>query len=363
MIAASCTWNQMVASLRAWHPQERITRLRNWALLTVGLLAARSACVPRSAAQLPLPIQADSRSKRLRRFLDNAAVEVPHFWAPLARLILQTLVHAGAPLRLLVDRTEIEARYNLLVVAVAFRRRAFPLLWVELGHAGCCDLAEQRRLLRQVREWIPVGAQVIVIGDREFRSTRLAQWIAAQGWEFVLRLKCDTRVETAPGRWVRLDQLGLEPGERRWLHGLRVAHSRCFGPVPVALIWARGAQEPWYLMTSLTTLAQAQRHYEVRGWCEQLWRDFKSQGFDLEATGVQRSERLERLLLGLALATAWVLWLGAEVVKRGLRRRVDEGYRRKLSLFQLGLRWLEHAGSLGQTTSFLLPTDRLKVAL
>jgi hypothetical protein len=94
-----------------------------------------------------------------------------------------------------------------------------------------------------------------------------------------------------------------------------------------------------------------------------LWRDFKSQGFDLEASGLEHRERLERLLLGLALATAWVLWLGVAVIKRGLRRRVDEGNRRKLSLFQIGLRWLEHAWTLRQTTPFLLASDQLKVVL
>lgn len=94
---------------------------------------------------------ADSRTKRLRRFLDNVAVKIPRFWAPAARLILQTLVGAGVPLRLLLDRTEVEGRFNLLVVAVAFCRRAFPLLWMELGHAGCCSFREQRRLLGRVR--------------------------------------------------------------------------------------------------------------------------------------------------------------------------------------------------------------------
>ena len=119
---------------------------------------------------------------------------------------------SGVPLRLLLDRTEVEGRFNLLVVAVAFRRRAFPLLWVELGHAGCCSFREQRLLLGRVRAWIPEGARVIVIGvgDREFRSTQLARWIVRQGWEFVLRLKCDTRVEVRPGRWVRLDELGWD---------------------------------------------------------------------------------------------------------------------------------------------------------
>ncbi len=176
MIPTVSAWNQLVTDLRTGHPTERITRLRNWAGLVLGLLRARSACLPHIAAQLPWPILAESRTKRLSRFLDNAAVAVSPFWAPLACLVVRALVAAGAPLRLLLDRTEVEGRFNLLLVVLAFGRRAFPLLWVELGHEGTCNFREQRRLLKQVQAWIPVGARVIVIGDREFRSTQLARW-------------------------------------------------------------------------------------------------------------------------------------------------------------------------------------------
>ncbi len=68
MITVGCTWNQMVTSLRARHPTERIIRLRNWAWLVWSLLHARSACLPHIAAHLPLPILADSRTKRRDRF-------------------------------------------------------------------------------------------------------------------------------------------------------------------------------------------------------------------------------------------------------------------------------------------------------
>ena len=181
----------------------------------------------------------------------------------------------------------------------------------------------------------------------------------------MLRLKCDTRVEVAPGQWPRLDELGLQPGQQCWLAGVRLGRSpHCqFGPVNVALIWAQGEAEPWYLLTDLDSLRQARHQFAVRGWCEQVWRDFKSHGFDLEATALQTGKRLERLLLGMAFAMVWVLWLGAAVIRRGWRRRVDGGSRRKLSLFQIGLRWLEHCWALGQAFPCLAAADHLELSL
>lgn len=357
----SPTFTNLFAGLRRLHPTERKTRLVNWALLVLGLLRARSAALPAIAAHLPLPTQAGSREKRLRRWFDNLAVEVVSFFAPVGRGVLQTLHAAGAPLRLLMDRVEVENRFNLLVVCVAYRHRAFPLLWKELGHAGCSTLAEQTALLQQVQRWVPPGAEVIVVADREFRSVRLAEWLQKRHWHFVLRLKCDTHIEVRPGEWQRLDALGLSRGQRCWVPGVRVALAHPFGPVNVALVWARGSDEPWYLMTDLPTLPQAVTTYCVRMWCEELWRDFKSQGFDLEATGVMQGARLERLLLGVALAVVWALWTGAEVVRHHWRRVVDSGRQRRLSFFLIGVRWLEHCWALNQALTFLLPPEPLEV--
>src|SRR5262249_61658072 len=128
---------------------------------------------------------------------------------------LPSVAAGGAPLSLLIDRVELSDEQNLLIVCVAYRQRAFPLLWCELGHRGACTQAEQIALLKGIRKWIPKGATVYVAADREFRGVGLARWIAQQHWSYVLRLKCDTRVEAEKGIWPRLDQLDLRRGQLR----------------------------------------------------------------------------------------------------------------------------------------------------
>ena len=80
---------------------------------------------------------------------------------------------------------------------------------------------------------------------------------------------------------------------------------------------------------------------------EQSFRDDKSGGFDLAHTRLQHAQRLERLLLAVAIATLWCHELGELVLSDEplLRRAVDPGYQRQLSLFQLGLRWLKRCVS------------------
>lgn len=76
---------------------------------------------------------------------------------------------------------------------------------------------------------------------------------------------------------------------------------------------------------------------------KQSFRDDKSGGFDMVHTRLPHVERLERLLLALAIATLWCHELGEFVLDSpdSLRSEIDPGHTRQLSLFQLGLHWLK----------------------
>ena len=57
---------------------------------------------------------------------------------------------------------------------------------------------------------------------------------------------------------------------------------------------------------------------------------------------IRGTRRLARLLVPVCVAYLWLVGLGAWIIKRGWRRQIDRPDRRDLSLFQLGLEWLEH---------------------
>jgi hypothetical protein len=85
------------------------------------------------------------------------------------------------------------------------------------------------------------------------------------------------------------------------------------------------------------------REYAGRTGIEQSFRDDKSSGFDLEHTRLHHAERIDHLLLAMAIATLWCHELGEFVLKHGEPARclIDPAHERTLSLFQLGLRWLK----------------------
>ncbi|WP_322509881.1 hypothetical protein [Anaerolinea sp.] len=82
------------------------------------------------------------------------------------------------------------------------------------------------------------------------------------------------------------------------------------------------------------------REYGYNMSIEQIFRDDKSGGFDMAHIQLQHADRIERLLLAMAIATLWCHELGEHVLQQGktARRLIAPRPRRKLSLFQLGLR-------------------------
>jgi hypothetical protein len=74
---------------------------------------------------------------------------------------------------------------------------------------------------------------------------------------------------------------------------------------------------------------------------EELHGDFKKHGFDLESTMLHDFLRLSRLTLAVAILYVWLISTGGRTIHQGLRHLVDRNDRRDLSIFQIGLRFIE----------------------
>ena len=85
----------------------------------------------------------------------------------------------------------------------------------------------------------------------------------------------------------------------------------------------------------------ALKYYRLRMWCEEMHGDFKKHGFDLESTMLRDFLRLSRLTLAVALLYVWLISVGGRTIHQGLRHLVDRHDRRDLSIFQIGLRFIQ----------------------
>ncbi len=157
------TLQRLLLQLR---PAERITRVRNWSRLLVGLCLSRSVHLSKIANKIPTTSSTTSSTteatlpsatRRLSRLLDNAAIRVRDWYEPIARSLLERAAAQGeGEIRLIVDGSKVGFEHRLLMVGLAYRRRAIPIAWSwvrnEKGHSSAY---KQRALLGYVRGLTP----------------------------------------------------------------------------------------------------------------------------------------------------------------------------------------------------------------
>lgn len=327
---------KMLAAMQGFLPDERITRLRNLALLASGLFLAESAHLGKIVRTWPLAGRLVSLTNRLRRFLKNGSVGPGRLYRPLARKLLSGFEEPWQTVRLILDTTKVGAGHRALTVSLAYRKRALPLAWsVHSGRKGHTGAGKQIALLRRLKPLLPEESAVHVVGDSEFGSVKLLRWLSQEGFEYVLRTGGHSKIYYQ-GQWRKLAQVPLEEEQTRLVGAVRFTQQHDYEGAHLIMYWAEGEDEPWYLLSSQPVDAHTLKRYERRMWTEELYADLKGHGVDLEATGLVHSERIDRLMLGACWMYVWLLVLGSYVVKRGWRHLVDRKSRRDKSYFRIG---------------------------
>lgn len=318
------------------------------AAFVVGALLANNCHLPQIAAFIPLKIRQRSRLRRLERFLDSQKVEPMAVMAPITRWLLKQVKEPC--LYLVLDFTTKKDQFLIAMVSLVWGKRTIPLTWA-IGLAntkGVSRRALAQQAVRQVAKWIPKGKKVIFIADREFRSKEWRRLLRKElKWHFVIRLSADcTFVYFPNGSVCRLCDLKVQRGEAHYWTGVYLTLQRD-GPYQLAAVWAEEADEPWLLISDLADPKALPDIYGKRWSTESTFRDFKSYGFDLEASRIEDMDRFNRLLLGLALAYGWAVRVGHWLDQSGQRLLVDRGRTPKQSAYRLGRYWLVYLWTLG----------------
>ncbi len=331
-------WRERLAQLA---PDECQSRLMNMLLLVVGLYKAESVHLSKVARKLPIRAKKLSLDKRLRRFLDNGAVRVREWYRPVVAGMLAA-ASSGGQIHLLIDSSKVGFGHRLLMVGIAYRRRALPLAWTWVRSSkGHSTTRKQVKLLEYVHGRIPEGVKVSLVGDCEFKSTLLIEYLDFWKWDYALRQPKQYLVMTfGQTLWQRLDSLGLQPGMIMWWGRVVLTQASAY-PTNLVLYWKRGEKEPWYLATNLPGAQATIMLYRRRMWLEEMFGDMKGHGFDLEATHLRHFLRLSRLTLAVCLLYLWLVATGEHVMATDQAHEVDRTDRRDLSIFRIGWDFIE----------------------
>ena len=360
---------RLFEKLRAVHKETHVKRIANWVWVTVGLILSQSVHLSQIALHIPGEAEAAGRVAKVRRWLANRFIAVPEFYQPLITEVLQGW--ANKHVYVILDACSVNHdALQFVRLSLSHCCRALPLSWLVVAGSGLIGLEKCNELLDAAVRLLRPMATVTFLADRGFRSKKWAQKCLALGWNYRIRIANSTWVTLANGARSKLCDLNVRPEQARYFQNVRLTDDADW-QCNLAITWTRAtAKQPAELCAiamNVTAKWNTWKHYLKRMHIEESFRDDKSGSFNLQATKLTDPERLNRLLLAIAVAVLWIYEIGEHTLRTKQRKQIDPAHLRQLSVFQIGWRklrrWIScHCSTLPPLTLRLKPL-RLKPVL
>lgn len=287
--------------------------------------------------------QAQSKQRRLSRWLHNSRINVHRLYKP---LIQAALAHWQEDvLYLSLDTSLFWDEYCLVRLAVVHRGRALPVVWRVLKRrSASVSFMDYREMLHQAVDRLPQDVKVVLLADRGFVHTDCMRAMSTQlGWHYRIRLKRDTWIWRTGKGWRQLKDFHLNRGEALCFHNVKLHKGQWFGPVHAAFGYNNLNGEFWAIISDEPTSLHTFEEYGLRFDIEENFLDDQSNGWNVQKSELRSVCALSRLWFILALATLYVTAQGVDVVESGRRRWVDPHWFRGNSYFRIGTDWVKTA--------------------
>lgn len=316
-----------------------LARIRLVCHFITALCKVRTVNYSKLAAGFDTNVDALSNYRRIQRFMAGAAL--PMEWV--AKLIFALLPQKG-PLVLVMDRTNWklgESNINILMLGVAYRNVAFPLMFRMLDKRGNSNTGERIALVRDFIAWFGRERIDCLLADREFVGEDWMGFLNRENIRYHIRIRNNFKV-FSPRKQKRITAWhlfnDLKVGElRHYGRILRINGQLCYLSGTKTL---KDGKVDHLILVSFNRPDQALEHYRMRWQVETLFRGMKSSGFNIEDTHVVDLERLEKLMLLVMIAFVWCYRIGDFIDTQIRPIKIKKHGRRAVSVCKYGLDYL-----------------------
>ena len=310
--------------------EKHFPNLKKWqavglALFSYGVVLSEQCQVSKVAEKLGAIGRIPTVERRLRRWLANDKINVEVSCQAWVKWVWENFELRRAVL--LVDETKLGDRVGVMMVSLAFEKRAIPLGWCcyransKLDYPGQGQVYLIWGLLAKVLEALPADARPLVQMDRGLmHSSAMIKALKQLGVKFQGRVKQNATFTSRRGHRCQLRDL-VKMGEHLTCYGTLFQDAKQVSVI-VHLIWEKGQKQPWCLITNDRSVRGPV--YALRMWQEESFRDLKSGGWQWQCSYVTTPDHAQRLLLVLTLAYAWMRNYSAihEILKSASKRSI-----------------------------------------
>jgi Transposase DDE domain len=280
-----------------WHK----SRLDFFAKALMGLFICKTINFQEIAVTMPDSAEIASRYKRIYRFFALFQID----FEAIARWLFKLFFSPTDKFYISMDRTNWffgKAKINIFMLSICYEGIAIPLFWQLLDKAGSTNAEEQITLLtRFINTFGKEGIQG-VLADREFPNKNLIGWLENNKIPFYFRVKGDAMIYIHRKKFKRADTLftNLRPYEQQ-IFPIKVN----LYDQSLYLVASKNVRNELMLVVSnanpQTVIACYLRRWEI----ENLFQALKGRGFPFEDTHVTNLDRINKIIVLLAIGFAW----------------------------------------------------------
>lgn len=310
--------------------KSRITFLE---LVLPAIIGAKSVQYHHIAAEMDGAVQAESKEKRIQRFIAKDVLDEEFVF-----LFIVFLLPKKGKVTLCIDRTTWEfgnCTHNLLTVTAYCHGVGVPI-WVAsvAPNGGCCDVDDKMYVIMKCIDLLGRDRIKCVIGDCEFIGDGWIQYL----WEAKIKFFFDIRSNQY------FEYKGKSYSVREWMRGRYKSELKgveIFGKtlnigIKRQKMSKKVKRKPFLaIVTNCTSTNGILRIYKNRWSIEVFFQSLKGRGFCLESTHLGEPLRMRRMFMLLCMAFIVCLRVGLEINKVRPIPVKNHGYKAN-SFFRVG---------------------------
>ena len=326
-------------------------RLKNLVAIIIGILLSKSVIISEISQKLKdsyTDATEQSKIKRIYRFFSTSTIKSDYIYYCFIQEIIKQYVKRSNSNKIVIifDHTTVDDRFLILQFSLKVGKRTIPL-WYKIFNykeEGNKRFEHVKQGISELNEiFMSYNYEVLLLADRGFKSIDLFKYIDEIGWKYCIRCTNDMIIKIEDNKKVRYLK-DINPIKNRVKKFNDILLSQKEYKCNLAVCRAIDSDDTWYLATNMDSKT-AVTEYKKRFDIEEMFRDLKSNGFNMEDTWTESIKYFENLYLCLCIAYTWMIILGADCSKNkkskiiGSTKKIKNKMTRIYSLFSSGIIW------------------------
>ena len=219
----------------------------------------------------------------------------------------RSLLKIGDNIQINVDDTSDTDEFLILMASVHFGSKAVPLFFSIRNYPEKKNQFDQKKMessfIKALRHLLPKKYTYTIVADRGFGNARFAQLCEENGFDFVLRINENLKIQKGNCE----ENLKKYIGKNTSFEAYNISANKSYR---FEIQTKNGST--WFLMMPTKSLDGASK-YQKRFSIEKCFQDQKSSGFNIESSKIRKYSRFKRLYFSMCLAQLFAVMIGEYV--------------------------------------------------